>query len=137
MTIHVLDDDHALCHVLETLLALAGYEVSTHTDPLAFLEFTQRTHPECVIVDFRLTGEQTGLDIIAQVRQTHPSLPAVLISGDPLPEMILQDFSNAVFCRKPFHIATILDAVSHLRDKPEMLATVKKTEQHERERIGK
>lgn len=99
------------------LFALAGYDVFTHTDPLAFIEFTQRTHPECIIVDFRLPGEQTGLDVIFQVRQVHPSLPAVLISGDPWPEMFPQASPNTVFCRKPFHIATILSAIDQAQER--------------------
>lgn len=42
MTIGVLDDNPVLCRVLETLLALAGHEASTHTDPIAFIEFRGR-----------------------------------------------------------------------------------------------
>jgi DNA-binding NtrC family response regulator len=126
MTIGVLDDDPGLCYLLETILMMAGHKTFASTDPLAFVECAQGSPTddlECMIVDFRLPGGRSGIDVIAQIRRTHPNLPALLISGDPLPETLLQQFPNAVFCRKPFHIATILAAVSHLRDKPETPAT--------------
>jgi CheY-like chemotaxis protein len=41
MTIGVLDDNAALCRVIETMLALAGHQVSAHTSPLTFTRFIQ------------------------------------------------------------------------------------------------
>lgn len=117
MTIGVLDDNPALCHVLETVLALAGYEVSAHTDPLTFINAIQHNNIddlECIIVDYHLTGGKTGIDVISQARQTRPYLPALLISGDPLPQNALQDLSNIAFCRKPFSLTAFLAVMSRL-----------------------
>lgn len=113
MRIGVLDDDPALCHLLEIMLAMAGHTVFTATNPLAFLEQVQDEkidEAECIIVDFHVPGK-TGLDVISQARKTHPNLPAILMSGDQLPETIYHGLTPLVFCRKPFHIATILNAI--------------------------
>lgn len=117
--IGVLDDNHALCHVIETTLALAGHEVSAYTDPLEFMMFIQHTDIddiECIIVDFHLSGEKTGIDVLFQVREKHPHLPALVISGDSLPQTAWQGLSHVAFCKKPFHFSTLLTALSNLQD---------------------
>lgn len=118
MTIGVLDNNPALCQALETTLTFAGYEVTAHTDPLAFFEAIQHHSTDnlkCIIVDFRLPGAHTGIDIIAQVRKAHPFLPALLISGDPVSQSALRGLPNTAFCRKPFTLSTLLTALDSIQ----------------------
>jgi len=118
MVIGVLDDNPALNRILGNTLTLAGYNVIRHTDPLAFLEAIQHQGKKvaCIIVDFHLPGERTGVDVIALIRQTHPFLPALLISGDPSHQAAIQNLPHAAFCRKPFQLRNLLAALNQLQE---------------------
>lgn len=122
MTIGILEDNAALCRVMETTLTLAGYEVVTHSDPLEFSSFIQQCNIDelvCIIVDVHLVGERTGIDVLRQVRKEYPYLPAIVISGEQLPQAALQDLSHVAFCQKPFHFSTLLATIEFLRDASE------------------
>lgn len=114
MIIGVLDDDSRICHILETVLAMADHSVYAYTDPLAFLASVRPDvidKYECIIVDFRLSEGKSGIEIIRQVRQTYPLLPAILISGDALSRAAIEELPNVVFCQKPFHLSTLLELI--------------------------
>lgn len=38
--------------------------------------------------------ERTGLDVISQVRETHPNLVAILMAGNRVPEAIYHDLDH-------------------------------------------
>ena len=114
MIIGVLDDDPAICHVLETVLAIAGHTVYASTDPLTFVTSAQSGNVddyECIIVDLHLREGTSGADVIRQMRGTYPTLPAILISGDPFSPTILKELSNVALCQKPFHLSTLLGLI--------------------------
>jgi DNA-binding NtrC family response regulator len=114
MIIGVLDDDTAICHVLEAVLAIAGHTVYASTDPLAFVASAQPGYVdnyECTIVDFHLQEGKSGADVIRQMRGAHPALPAILISGDPFSPTVLKELSNVALCQKPFHLSTLLELI--------------------------
>src|SRR5581483_6888009 len=92
MTIGVLDDNASICHLLETLLIFAGHAVYATTDSTDFA--ANINYLQCIVVDFQLSGRQSGVDVIRQAREVHPRLPAVLVSASPVPQAALQELSD-------------------------------------------
>ena len=65
MTRGVLDDNPAMCHLLETLFSFAGHTVHAFTDPA---DFVASLYPNkiddlrCTVVDFQLPGNTSGAE---------------------------------------------------------------------------
>ena len=87
--IAVIDDDALVLEATGELLTSWGYCVLTAKSDRAELarigEHEQR--PDLIICDYRLSGRRTGIDVIGQLRKALAApIPAVIISGDTLPE---------------------------------------------------
>jgi len=120
MTIGVIDDSKGICQMIKTLLELHGYTVYTYIDPTAFATLIiphNMLQFDCIIVDFRLPGHLTGVELIQQVRKHHPRLPAILISGNCIPQTILQELSGVRILRKPFSLADLLQTIKNSQGK--------------------
>jgi DNA-binding NtrC family response regulator len=73
------------------------------TFPKAQRYLAQHT-PDLLVVDYRLNGSITGLDLALEVKQNHPGLPAIMISA--------QDIGVIRTTRK----FSILDGYIHKKD---------------------
>ncbi|WP_121821090.1 PAS domain-containing protein [Halostella salina] len=56
------------------------FEISTETDPREGLEIAVENDIDCVVCDYDMPG-LTGLDVLEEVREEHPSLPFILFTG--------------------------------------------------------
>ncbi len=76
----VVDDDLGILNLLNTILTNEGYEVVTADcgrDGLAALE---REQPDLILLDVQMPG-MSGFEVLAAIRQNHPSLPVIMITG--------------------------------------------------------
>lgn len=110
MTIGVLDDNPAICQLLETFLIFAGHAVYVTTCPADLT--AQINDIECIVVDFHLPGKRSGADVIRQVRKDRPHLPAVLVSASSIPQTALQELRNVEVLQKPFSSSMLLQAIA-------------------------
>jgi len=56
------------------------FEITTETDPREGLEIAVENDIDCVVCDYDMPG-LTGLDVLEEVREEHPSLPFILFTG--------------------------------------------------------
>jgi CheY-like chemotaxis protein len=110
MTIGVLDDNPAICQLLETFLIFAGHAVYVTSSPSDLAANISTI--ECIVVDFHLPGRRSGADVIRQVRRDYPHLPAVLVSASPIPSTALQELSDVEVLQKPFSSSLLLKAIA-------------------------
>ena len=92
----VIDDEDEILEALAGLLPHLGCEVRVATgsqQALAVLE--AGFQPDVLLVDHRLRGE-TGPQVIAQLRERCPQVPAVLVTGDTSP-LNLRSLQNIGF----------------------------------------
>jgi CheY-like chemotaxis protein len=76
----LVDDDDLVRSVVRRFLERAGHRVSEASDGrLALSEFTADP-PDLVVTDIIMPG-MDGLEVIAAMRRTHPSIPIVAMSG--------------------------------------------------------
>lgn len=75
----VVEDDQGVREVLA--LALDGtYDVKQAATGAEALGVARREPLAAVVLDYRLP-DQTGLEVLSQLRSTHPGLPVVMITG--------------------------------------------------------
>ena len=90
----VIDDNQAICHALQTLFSLQGYQVScVHTAQHALYHLATE-HTDLVLQDMnfatgQMHGEQ-GKTLFYQLRQQYPQLPIVLMTAWTQLEMVVE-----------------------------------------------
>jgi CheY-like chemotaxis protein len=123
-TILVVDDEESLVHLAEEVLAGLGYE------PVGCVGATQalkvfRAAPERfdAVVSDAIMPDMPGTELLAQLRQLRPDLPAVLVSGYGGPDLQAQAAAAGVqaILTKPLHateLAASLAAILAARFAP-------------------
>lgn len=126
LTILLIDDDEASCFLLAKALASRGWEVVTATTVQEAEAASHRLGPEdigLVITDVHLSNNVDvweGLGLYTRWTAAHPTLPFVLMSGDPRCKTFAAVCNGAVgFLSKPFTLRRLFEAVeAHLRQCP-------------------
>jgi two-component system, LuxR family, response regulator FixJ len=115
--IHILDDDRSFRDSLAFVLEARGLEVSTHGDPVAFLDKFADAGPACVICDIRMPG-LNGIEVAAALKARNPGTHVILITGHA--DAALVDRATAAGARlvleKPFPPQQLFAALTALAD---------------------
>lgn len=76
----IVDDDAQMRRMLVKMLSARGYGVEAVADGQRALERISVKRPDLVITDMRMPG-MTGLEMIKKLRQDHPDLAVLSMSG--------------------------------------------------------
>jgi DNA-binding NtrC family response regulator len=109
----VIEDFAGYGEVMVRLLRHAGHEVALCTTASQGLEALQAGTTDLVIADLYLPDKR-GLDLIAELRNLHPKLPLIAMTGrgiDHLLESALR-LGAVEGLKKPFRSKELLDAVA-------------------------
>ncbi|HSB91174.1 MAG TPA: response regulator [Anaerolineales bacterium] len=110
----LVDDQRQVTRMLRTSLELSGrpYDITVVASAEEALLELGRGPIDMVVTDLRLPG-MTGLELLARIRQTNPNLRAILITGQPTPEVRAQAQALGVvaFLPKPVGTGLFLQAV--------------------------
>jgi two-component system nitrogen regulation response regulator GlnG len=103
--IWIVDDDASIRWVLEKALArenLATRSFASGREALAALELET---PQVLVSDIRMPGE-SGLDLLAAVKESHPGLPVIVITAFSDLDSAVASFQGGAFeyLAKPFDI---------------------------------
>ncbi|RAK62794.1 response regulator [Phenylobacterium kunshanense] len=82
----VVDDDAAVRSSLAFSLDLQGFDVSTCESGEALLSRALPAGGACLVLDERLPGI-SGMEALRQLRQRDVTLPAILITSHPKPDL--------------------------------------------------
>jgi len=114
----IIDDDTAIRSVFEQLLQSKGYSVETASEGKAGLEKMHARKPDLIITDIMMP-EMDGLEVVQRIRDEHPKLPVIAISGGmqttsmnflPLAER----FGACKVFEKPIALAKLVEAIENL-----------------------
>jgi CheY-like chemotaxis protein len=113
-TILVVEDDEQVRGLIRTLLIHDGYnvlEAGTGVDGLVTAELAGRGI-DLLVCDM-LLPELSGVDLAAKLRESHPSMKILFISGYVEGEIVQRSISElgASFLDKPFQPAALLERV--------------------------
>lgn len=103
MRIWVVDDEPGIVMLCDRLLSQAGHVVNTFTDPRLALEAMRKGRAELLLVDIRMP-EISGFDLIKKVRELHPDMAILAMTGHGTVETAIQALRNGVdgLLLKPF-----------------------------------
>lgn len=111
----IVDDDRGVRTLLGRILERAGYRVTEAADGRQAMEMVRRDQPALVITDIFMP-EQDGLEIVRELRLSHPATGVIAISGggvgiglDHLPHAAA--FGAHRTLNKPFSSDQVLEAV--------------------------
>jgi signal transduction histidine kinase len=76
----VVDDEEAIRDSCRQVLTKSGYECHTAVDGVEGLHMCHQIEPDVLLLDLMMPG-MDGLEVLGQVRKTHPHLVCVVITG--------------------------------------------------------
>jgi len=114
----IVDDEHAICAILERALVRAGYDVEVAVTGEEGLEAYRRAPTDLVITDI-LLPEMDGLQLIRELRRDQPDLEIIAMSGGGKVEADSYLDSSLLFgahrtIEKPFDIQGVVHLVDEL-----------------------
>ncbi len=76
----IIDDDTALCTILQEILASEGYQVTYATTAEQAISSIYRHHFDTVLLDLRLP-DSDGLEVLQRIQKIDQHVPVIIISG--------------------------------------------------------
>ena len=76
----LIDDDQRLCEVI-TLFLSETYEIRRAATGAEAIGILRREPVAAVVLDYRLSGPLSGLDVLREIRSIHPRLPVIMMTG--------------------------------------------------------
>ena len=82
-----IDDDRSGLAFRKLVLETKGYIVLATTSGAAGIQLSRRAHVDAVVLDFQMPNID-GEQVARVLRQEHPTLPIILLSGSEVPASI-------------------------------------------------
>ena len=105
----VVDDEEQIQSLFSEALGRHGYTVVGVLDGESAIQYLEVNKPKAIFLDLRLPGAD-GVQTLQRIRQLHPKVPVVIITGYPRDSLVdgaikLDAFACLV---KPFSMADAL-----------------------------
>lgn len=107
----VIDDEELSVECIVEFLAARGFDANGATAPDQALARARAGKPDLMICDLRLPGI-SGAALVTRLRNELGALPAILMTGGPLPEDLASE--NTVVLGKPLALREVLDHAERL-----------------------
>jgi two-component system nitrogen regulation response regulator NtrX len=107
----ILDDEADIRDALQGILEDEGYAIRQAGTVPQFFTLMRDRAPDLAILDIWLQGSaQDGMDVLAKVKETHPDIPVVMISGHGTIETAVLAIKQGAydFIEKPFEADRLL-----------------------------
>ena len=113
----VVDDERQVRLGMQTLLEGMGCRVTLVDETSRAVAAARADHPDIVVADFRLRGDDNGIATVQAVRGLYPDLPAILLSGDTAPDRLREaEAAGIVLLHKPVAVADLAQAIASARE---------------------
>ncbi len=85
----IVEDEELVRELFKDWLETAGYKVQTANSAVKAREIITAQMPDVVVSDIRMARE-TGIDLLAWIREQDPDLPVILVTGVPAVETAVE-----------------------------------------------
>ena len=111
----IVDDSQELLDIMCEYLETCGYTVHMTTESKDALRLIAATRYDIIVSDIHMP-EMDGLELMARIKNKHPGLPVVLITGYSVSEArkIAMEKGADAFVEKPFHMKKMIEVVANL-----------------------
>jgi two-component system, NtrC family, response regulator AtoC len=108
----VIDDDPAMCEMLEARLNHCGLDVTTRTTAREALDLVGREDFDAVVTDVNMKGIN-GLDLCRRILELRPNQPVILITAFGTMDTAIQAIRAGAydFLPKPFEVDQLVLAI--------------------------
>ena len=115
--IWVVDDDASIRFVLEKALQKAGMEVRSFSNPREVLSAIAESCPQVLVSDIRMPGGN-GIDLLQQIRQSHPGLPVIIMTAYSDLDSAVASLQGGAFdyLSKPFDVEKAVELIQRAVD---------------------
>jgi DNA-binding NtrC family response regulator len=105
----VVDDDRASCDLLSEIFVAQGWGAETAQTPAEALELAATLGPDLIVSDINLEADQTGLDLLRQLRDR---CPVILVTGFGTLDAAVEASREGAwdFISKPFKVEEVVAA---------------------------
>jgi len=105
----VVDDEKAICEILEEFLSLFGHSVTSANSGADAIEVVRRASPDVVFLDIRMPG-MSGLDVLKEIKALDSSIRVIMISafGDEETESMARELGADGYIQKPVDLPDLL-----------------------------
>jgi FixJ family two-component response regulator len=112
--VFVIEDDSSMRTAIKRLVEAVGLSVETFGSGKEFFDHTLPDVPACLVLDVRLPGGASGLDLQREMAEREMQLPIIFITGHgDIPMSVQAMKAGAVeFLTKPFRDQDLLDAIT-------------------------
>jgi DNA-binding response OmpR family regulator len=107
----IVDDDHTMVSLLQTLLELDGFEVLPTTKSDGLVDKVMRERPDLVLMDVYLS-DQDGIELLRALRATPEvaKTPIIMSSGMDVSDQCLEAGADG-FMLKPYSPPDLIDMI--------------------------
>jgi two-component system response regulator AtoC len=133
----IVDDDASFLAYVRQFLGLRGYLVNTLDSPDQLLtKLAGADAPSVILLDMLFPGVN-GLEILAQLRKAHPSIPVIILSGVGHTKSVVEAMRMGAFdyLTKPFEEQELELAIEDVLQKKSLQEEVKSL-RHQLERFA-
>ncbi|MDB5505240.1 MAG: response regulator [Tardiphaga sp.] len=119
-SILVVEDEVLILHMIESGLEEGGFSVMLAASADRAVELLDAQKPPfcAVITDINLGRAKSGWDVAKHARELAPDIAVIYVSGHGAYDWASHGLPKSVMITKPFAIAQLLTAVSHLLNSP-------------------
>lgn len=108
----VIDDEESVREGMATLLSSLGCVPLLASNIAGALAVVAVSNVDVVLSDLRLRGREDGIEAIRRLREVHPGLPALLVSGDTAPQRLRDaDAAALTMLHKPVPVGVLTRAI--------------------------
>ncbi|MDH5231953.1 MAG: hybrid sensor histidine kinase/response regulator [Gammaproteobacteria bacterium] len=111
----IVDDEPDVLKSMQFYLEDIGMKTITASNKEDALTIARSTSPDIVLSDFRLQNHNNGIDLVHEIREFLPELPALIISGDTSPERLrVASVSGLELLHKPVKLHHLIAELNRL-----------------------
>ena len=108
----IIDDDRSIRWVFEKALAREGIPFKSFASAQEALDALKQGEPQVLVSDIRMPGT-SGLELLQNIRQTHPTLPIIIMTAYSDLESAVAAFQGGAFeyLPKPFDVDQAVELI--------------------------
>jgi putative nucleotidyltransferase with HDIG domain len=101
----VVDDEPKICHLIEEVLKLEGYQIDISFSGVEALQMIKKNKYQMLLTDLKMPGID-GLELIRKARELHPGIRTIMVTGYATVDTAVQSLRHGVddYIKKPFNI---------------------------------
>jgi CheY-like chemotaxis protein len=88
LKILIVDDEVSVLEATQNLLEEMGCTVQTAENTPEAMAVVRQERPDIAILDYRLRGNDGGLETYERLREVSPGIPTLIVSGETAPDRL-------------------------------------------------